>query len=148
VPIPDLDPSTGNLPPGIHVATWDEFAATFGGNPERRRLLVGLLAALQSLKAAGCRRVYVDGSFVSAKPIPGDFDGCWEAAGVQASLLDPTLLDFQSRRAAQKAKYGGELFIASAPASPAGTVFLDFFQRDKATGDPKGIVAIDLGGLP
>jgi len=40
------------------------------------------------------------------------------------------------------------LFIASLGADPAGTAFLDFFQRDKATGDPKGIVTIDLGGLP
>ena len=58
------------------------------------------------------------------------------------------LLDFRNKRAAQKVKYGGELFIADTPASPAGTTFLDFFQTDKTTGDPKGIVAIDLGGLP
>jgi hypothetical protein len=92
--------------------------------------------------------LYLNGSFATAKAVPGDFDGCWDAAGVDAALLDPVLLDFRNRRAAQKAKYGGELFIASLPATPAGTVFLDFFQRDKATGDPKGIVAIDLGGLP
>ena len=57
------------------------------------------------------------------------------------------LLEFENRRAAQKAKYGGELFVAAAAATPAGTTFLDFFRRDKATGDAKGILAIDLGGL-
>lgn len=62
--------------------------------------------------------------------------------------LDPELLDFSNRRAAQKAKYGGELFPADLAAEPAGTRFLDYFQRDKTTGKPKGIVALDLGDLP
>ena len=64
------------------------------------------------------------------------------------SLLDPVLLTFDNQRAAQKAKYGGELFLADAMADPAGTRFLGFFQRDKNTGLPKGIIALDLGGLP
>jgi len=148
MPIPDFDPATGNLPAGVHPASWDELAASLGQGPERQRLLAGLLQAARSLKRAGCRMLYVDGSFASTKPIPGDFDACWDATGVDASLLDPELLDFTNRRAAQQAKYGGELFIASAAGAPAGTAFLDFLQRDKATGDPKGIVAIDLGGLP
>jgi len=58
------------------------------------------------------------------------------------------LLDFANGRAAQKASFGGELFIANAAATPAGTAFLDFFQIDKTTGDPKGIVAINLGDIP
>jgi len=80
---------------------------------------------------------------VTAREIPGDFDACWDPVGVDVSGLDPVLLDFSNKRAAQKAKYGGELFPSSSWAA-TGTVFLDFFQIDKATGDPKGIVAIDL----
>lgn len=120
----------------------------FGSTPARQRLVDGLLRALQALRTAGCRRAYIDGSFVTAKDVPGDFDACWEPAGVDVSLLDPVLLDFANGRAAQKAKYNGELFITTAPASGAGSTFLDFFQRDKATGDAKGILAISLGGLP
>ena len=105
-----LDPTTGNLPPGIHEATWSELTAAFGTTPRRLRLLAGLRAALDSLRQAGCQRVYVNGSFVTAKPDPGDFDGCWEAAQVDPSRLDPVLLDFANRRRAQKAKYLGELF--------------------------------------
>ena len=93
------------------------------------------------------RRVYVDGSFVTAKPDPGDFDGCWETDGVDPVRLDPVLVTFDSYRRAQKAKYGGELFFADAPADPAGTAFTDFFQRDRS-GHPKGIVALSLGALP
>ena len=58
------------------------------------------------------------------------------------------LLDFSGRRAAQKAKYGGEMFLAHGPADRLGTRFVDFFQRDKDTAEPKGIISIDLGGLP
>lgn len=146
--IPPFDPATGNLPPGIHEATWDEFLARYGYTPHRLALLAGLKAALDSLRAAGCRRAYIDGSFSTAKEEPGDFDGCWEVAGVDPNLLDPVLLSFANRRAAQKAKYGGELFPAEGSADPFGTRFLDFFQCDRDTGDPKGIVGIDLGGLP
>jgi hypothetical protein len=145
MPIPELEPATGNLPVGVHDASWQELVAAFGSNDSRQRLLDGLRRALLALKAAGCQSAYVDGSFVTAKETPGDFDGCWEVAGVNPSLLDPVLLDFSARRAAQKAKYGGELFLANSPADPTGTVFLDFFQTDKVTGRPKGIVAIDLG---
>ena len=64
--------------------------------------------------------------------------------GVDPDKLDAVLLTFDPGRAAQKAKYGGELFPASFAANSAGDTFLDFFQKDKSTGQPKGIVAIDL----
>jgi hypothetical protein len=147
MPLPALDRNTGNLPPGVHDATWDEIVAAFATNARRTALLEGLLAALRSLKTAGCTRAYLDGSFVTAKDQPGDFDGCWEAAGVDPEALDPVLLDFIHPRTAQKAKYSGELFVASSAADPAGTAFLEFFQTDKITGNRKGIIAIDLRGL-
>jgi hypothetical protein len=67
---------------------------------------------------------------------------------VDPAAIDPVLLDFRHPRAAQKAKYGGELFVADSPATPHGARFLDFFQVDKTTGQPKGIVALELGALP
>jgi len=88
---------------------------------------------------------------VTAKELPGDFDACWEMAGVDFDLLAqlaPVLLDWRQRRAAQKAAFGGELFVAEATADVWGTPFLEFFQRDGSTGEAKGIIAIDLGGLP
>lgn len=138
----------GNLPPGIHQARWDEIVTRYAINHRRRELLDGLVDALRSLKSAGCRVAYLDGSFVTAKELPGDFDACWEISGVDAGRLDRELLDFSDRRAAQKARYGGELFPAETAAEPAGTTFLDYFQRDRDTGQPKGIIAIDLGALP
>lgn len=136
----------GNLPPGIHSATWQEIVDRFGQTARRRRLLVGLQAAVEALRQAGCRTVYIDGSFVATKVAPGDFDACWEPDGVDPLLLDPVLLTFDHGRRAQKAKYGGELFIAQLPADAAGTAFLDFFQLDTITERPKGIIMLKLGG--
>lgn len=132
------------MPPGIHKADWNELEAAFGGSPRRIALLAGLHEALGSLSRAGCRTAYIDGSFVTAKAQPGDFDVCWDAVGVDPAALDPVLLDFSERRKAQKERFGGELFPADTAAEPAGTRFLDYFQRDRDTGDPKGIVQIDL----
>ena len=67
--------------------------------------------------------------------------------GVDLAVLKqiaPTLLDFRDRRKAQKAAYGGEMFLAHTQADPFGARFVDFFQRDKETGEPTGIIAIDL----
>jgi hypothetical protein len=145
--IPPFEAS-GNLPAGIHEASWNEFAARYGTTPHRRNLLDGLERALRALHRAGCRRAYIDGSFVTAKQQPGDFDACWEASNVDPLLLDPELMDFSDRRRAQKLTFGGELFPADVSADPQGTRFLDHFQRDKDTREPKGIVAIDLRDLP
>ena len=87
--------------------------------------------------------MHLDGSFVTEKIHPNDFDGCWDAANVDVALLDPVLLFFDNGRAAQKQKYRGEMFIANGWNSGICT-FLDFFQRDKHTGLPKGIVGVDL----
>ena len=86
-------------------------------------------------------------SFVTGKEYPNDYDACWEEDGVDPLALDPALLIFDPGRATQKARYYGELFPASAVADEEGLSFLEFFQIDRDTGGPKGIVAIDLGGL-
>ena len=146
--IPPLQPTTGNLPPGVHEATWGELVARDGSTPHRLALLSGLKAALDALRAAGCRRVSIDGSVVTAKAVPADFDGCWAVNGVDLTRLEPELMTFAQRRAAQKRQYGGELFPADWAADAHGTSFVRFFQRDRASRRPKGIIAIDLGDLP
>ncbi|MGE4091477.1 MAG: hypothetical protein AB7G75_11615 [Candidatus Binatia bacterium] len=118
--------------------------SAFGFTPRRVQLLTGLKTALALLKAAGCRSVYIDGSFVTAKPQPGDFDACWAIEGVNPDALDPVFLDFSHARAAQKARFLGEFFPADLPEGLTGKTFLEFFQTDKNTGAAKGIVALNL----
>jgi len=146
VTIPPFDAS-GNLPQGTHETSWNELVARYQTNQRRRELFTGLRAALMNLREAGCRRVYIDGSFVTSKESPGDYDACWEATGVDPERLDSVLLTFADARAAQKARFGGEFFPAEAAADPHGTRFLDYFQQDKFTGEPKGIIVLDLETL-
>jgi hypothetical protein len=145
--IPEFD-EHGNLPAGIHDATWIEIVTRYATSTSCRDLLDGLLDALRSLKAAGCGTAYLDGSLVTAKEHPADFDARWESACVVLDRLDPELRDFSDERAAQKARYGCELFPADWPAQSDGKTFRDIFQRDHITKQPKGIIAIDLTGLP
>lgn len=131
------------LPPGIHWASLDEIKARFTGTSRRQWLFEGLVQAVDALGMAGCRRLFLDGSFVTSKDSPKDYDGCWDASGVVAARLDPVLLDFSDGRRAQKAKYRGELFIAMMANGSSGT-FLEFFQTEKHTGAVKGIVGVEL----
>ena len=108
--------------------------------------MTGLRATLENLQIAGCGTVYLDGSFVTSKAVPNDYDACWEEAGVAPDALDPVLLTFDPGRVTQKAKYLGALFPASFVADQDGLSFLEFFQADKDSGEPRGIIAIDLGG--
>ncbi len=110
-------------------------------SPNAPYYFVAIRPALPS-NTAGCRRAYVDGSFVTSKEVPGDFDGCWDHVGVDFDALDPVLLDFDGHREAQKAKFEGEMFIADAPGNP----FLEFFQLDR-DGRPKGIIQINLAEI-
>jgi len=107
----------------------------------------GLKAALENLRDAGCRTAYIDGSFVTRKAIPNDYDACWEETVIDPVILDPVLLIFDPGRATQKAKYMGEFFPASVTPDADDLSFLEFFQTDRETGRANGIVATDLGDL-
>ncbi len=118
---------------------------TIWNDPHRKKLLKELKQAADNLRVAGCKALYVDGSFVTSKEHPNDFDACWSLIDVESSLLDPVLFDLSNRRAAQKAKFGGEFFPAEWVEGGSGKSFLEFFQTDKRTSKPKGIVGIRLG---
>jgi hypothetical protein len=87
--------------------------------------------------------VFLDGSFISQKPIPGDFDALWDTTGVDIDKIDPVLLDFTRRRERQKLKYEGEFFPSSSLADGSRT-FEEYFQVDKETGYSKGIIRVWL----
>jgi len=132
----------GLLPPGVHRGIWEEIATTFGWTDHRARLLDGLRDACRALSMAGCEAMWLDGSFVTAKEMPGDYDACWDPAGVDPALLDPILLDFSSSgRSASKAKYLGDIFIAGVEGG-SGLAFVEFFQRTR-DGEAKGIVLLN-----
>ena len=75
-PIPPVEPN-GWLPPGHHEATWQEVVAHFanGEGSHRARLTERLLSWKECLVAEGVTGVVLlNGSYVSGKENPGDFD--------------------------------------------------------------------------
>ena len=143
--IPAFRRLTGCLPVGVHDATWEEVSERLGDTPKRKMLLAGLRDACIAIRIAGGSHLYLDGSFVTNKRNPGDWDGCYSEVGINSSLLDPVLLDFSNKRAAQQAKFKGEAFFADDSAVSLGPPYLEFFQQEKNTGRKKGIVRLDLG---
>jgi len=89
--------------------------------------------------------IYLDGSFVTGKPNPGDFDACWEPSGINISQLNPVFLEFDNGRISQKAEFGGEFFPVI---KGKGQSFVDFFQKDRFSGMQKGIISILLQSDP
>ncbi len=131
------------LPPGIHDATLDEVEDRFTGSDHRKLLFSGLKRGIDNLIRAGCKEILLNGSFVTEKPVPGDYDLCWHPDGVDYTKLDPVFLDFSNKREKQKNSYKGEYFPASSLADGAFS-FCDFFQIDRDTGKAKGIIRIRL----
>ena len=141
--IPPFD-DNGNLPPGIYFSEWSEFQQRFGTTSKRQRMIKGLSTVMEQLKAAGCRIIYINGSFVTNKTNPNDFDACWDRDNVDIDYLRknaPTLLKFYDS-ATQKAKYGGEIYPSDQPVDET-TISIEFFQLDREQ-NRKGIIAIDL----
>jgi hypothetical protein len=132
------------LPPGIHHTTLAEVELTFSYNPHRRALFSGLIDATTHLASVGCRSVLLDGSYVSGKPLPGDYDACWEPDGVDFNKLDAVFDDFDNGRANQKMRFGGEFFPSTLISVDIGAAFTEFFQIDRFTGKKKGILSIAL----
>ena len=143
-----FDSEHGYLANGLHRMSLAQIAATLTWTPRRAWLHLGLVRATHALRVAGCRTIILDGSFVTAKDNPGDYDAAFDPANVDGDLLDPILLRHADGRRAMKAKYLGDIFPWGATAcSKTGSTFLDFFQTDRS-GVPKGLVEIRLDMEP
>jgi hypothetical protein len=143
-----FDSIHGYLPDGLHRMTLAEVGAVFTWTPRRTWLHMGLSRAAAALRVAGCRTIILDGSFVTSKANPGDYDAAFDPLGVDGDLLDPVLLRHTDGRRAMKAKYLGDIFPWGATAcSKTGSTFRDFFRTDRS-GVPKGMVEIRLDMEP
>ncbi len=141
--IPDFN-ADGNLPLGLHSCTWEEFVGRFGQTAHRQQLLAGLRMVLDHLKTQACKRVFINGSFITTKETPKDYDMCWDVTGVIRNGFDPILLQLAPPRLAMKIKYKGDIFPAHLSEGASGRRFLEFFQTDRATGNAKGIIVLEL----
>jgi hypothetical protein len=105
----------GWLPPGHHAATWDEITVIFGGTPGSRRSaltanLIELRDALIANQVSGS--LLLDGSYISTKADPGDFDVLLiGSADIQVRKdREPNLADLLDAETAEKER-GYSLFF-------------------------------------
>ncbi|MFQ5565548.1 MAG: hypothetical protein ACE5EU_04215 [Paracoccaceae bacterium] len=142
MPIPEFN-ELGELPPGEHEATLDEIEQRFGSaNAVRRRLMGGLRRAAANLAAAGVRKIWVDGSFITSKAHPNDIDGVWDSRSqVNYDLIDPVFGEPTTAR--MKEKFGLD-FYENVIEAGSGKPFPYFFQTNRLD-EPKGIVVVQLG---
>lgn len=131
------------LPSGIHEASIEEIKNRYAITEHRMYLFSGLKLGIDALRKAGCNNILLDGSYITEKSVPKDYDVCWDPIRVDINKLDPVFLDFSNNREKQKSKYYGEYFPADARAD-SKNFFSDFFRIDKHTGKFKGIVKIKL----
>jgi hypothetical protein len=74
MPIPPLQ-EDGLLPPGLYVADMNEIEERFGkSTPRRSELFARLHTFVELARHCGALRMFINGSFVTAKPEPGDVD--------------------------------------------------------------------------
>lgn len=140
--------SSGNLPAGIHTTTIEEFEERFVYNIKRREIYAGLRKLINDLKEIGCSAIYIDGSFVTDKEMPNDADVCWDDKGFTDEMYEiafekmPVLFEMNPPRTAQQRLYKADIFPANIVENNSMKMFLDFFQQDKETLLPKGIINI------
>ena len=143
--LPALSPE-GELPAGVHVANWDELETRFGGPSPRRLWLSSRLRTLVDLAATTgqLRRVFIWGSFVTAKPAPRDLDILlimeenFEVGGV----VGPAQQVFDSTRA--KLMFESDVFWArTSIGDEVLSLWLDTYQTSRRF-RKRGIVELEL----
>ena len=99
---------------------------------------------------AGIEEIYIDGSFCTEKPDPGDVDGYWVEPDLDVyDRIDPYWIDFRPVfvRTAGKwrwrmwADHGVEFFIHPAMQATEEEGFPEFFRHDRA-GLPRGVIRV------
>jgi hypothetical protein len=142
--IPELT-EEGLLPPGRHDATIGEIRRRFGtGNQTRTRLMRGLQAVLRMAGTAGASLLYLDGSFVTDKKEPGDWDAVL-LLPVGAKIWSKEAIALADRPEVKK-RYGGDLFTMMEEDTEVLAHYLEgVFVRDRQ-GRMKGILVLRLKG--
>jgi hypothetical protein len=142
LPIPELDPDTGLLPPGDHKASLDEIESRFGFESLRRRqIFQGLRLVIRHLSELGVREFYVNGSFTTSKDRPKDVDVIYRVP----EGSDPT--SWGKYAPGNRKPLRKETRVDLLPNTARGTAFgppiKDYFSTDDDD-QPKGLVLLAL----
>jgi isocitrate/isopropylmalate dehydrogenase len=148
MPIPSFT-EQGLLPEGVHDCTLAEVAARFGAfqtTDQRPRLYARLHEFVAELRAAKLvPAVIIDGSFVTAKPTPGDVDLILllPADYDEGAELRPAQYNVLSKRRV-RARYGLDVLVVREQTT-AYEQSVAFFAQVRGHSDRrKGLVRVQL----
>ena len=110
----------------------------------------GLRSAVRAFWAAEIEEIFIDGSFCTEKPDPGDVDGYWvEPDDGVYDRIDPYWIDFEmifvphvrKRKWRMCADHGVEFFIHPVMQARPSVGFPEFFRQDRE-GLPRGVIQV------
>ena len=124
MPIPALD-LHGFLPNGVHLCTIEEVENIFCWNECRLEIWRGGLQFLSELITRNMAYpIYIDGSFITDKKLPGDVDVVLDLTHADDFTQFLCVKMFQSERESIKARY----HVDFCPNLPGNNDFSAFFQ--------------------
>ena len=134
----------GYLPEGLHVATEAEVTLRFGTATSRRRRLASRLRRwIELSRSVRAKRLFVDGSFVTAKPDPNDVDAVvWLGADFvdRVSRGDVDAVELEMMLVTRQPE---EIFAAEDRRD--WDDWVEFFSRTRESdGRTKGVVEVEL----
>ncbi len=146
MPLPQFN-DLGDLPPGVHQATFDEVIARFSGQTARREACTRRLMHLVELahRAGHLQRLIVFGSYVTAKPEPNDVDVILVMKDSFHLEECPTESRGLFDHPVAQARYGASIFWIRPAMLIEETVeeFILYWQI-KRGGDKRGIVDVTI----
>ncbi len=144
----ELKYQNGQLEPGIYELELNYVEREFCYNEHRKWLFEGIKLAIADLQKIGCIYIYLDGSYVTKKILPKDFDLCWDESNIDlvaSSRVCPELFDPGWKFEKFKSRYRGDVAPANSIADQdRGINYLGYFMEDRQ-GRDKGIVKIFIG---
>lgn len=144
MPIPTLQ-ENGFLPPGLYLASLDEIWERFGPTSERRRMLFDRLRMfVDAARHVEAVRMFVAGSYVTAKADPRDVDVVIWVGERFLELLelgDKQALDLELMFLTREPKEAFAVFDED-----GWNAWLDFFSSVRYREEErKGVVEVRLG---
>lgn len=134
----------GYLPEGLHLATEAEITFRFGTETrQRRRLALRLRRWIEISRMVGAKRLFVDGSFVTAKPEPNDVDAVVWLPEDFADRIDRGDFDAFELETMLLTRRPEEIFAAEDRRD--WDDWVEFFSRTRESdGRRKGLVEVEL----
>ena len=140
MPIPALN-DFGLLPAGVHDCLGNEVQASFCATAARAAVwdaFQGFLEWVETLP--GPVSIFVDGSFVTDKPVPGDVDVAIDITGCSKADQDVWLIAYHREHARLKREFRTDFYPVIVGAGHDFTAFFQYVRVDDALsrGAPDG----------